>query len=72
MSTFGFGPDMIDFRIVMVAPASENLLEGDVWSGRAARRPPPAAFDHRDAWVLTLPAAMMLSGSLYWLFSHLF
>jgi inorganic phosphate transporter, PiT family len=24
------------------------------------------------AWVLTLPAAMMLSGSLYWLFSHLF
>jgi inorganic phosphate transporter, PiT family len=24
------------------------------------------------AWVLTLPAAMILSGSLYWLFSHLF
>lgn len=24
------------------------------------------------AWVLTLPAAMMLSGLLYWLFSHLF
>lgn len=24
------------------------------------------------AWVLTLPAAMLLSGSLYWLFSHLF
>ena len=24
------------------------------------------------AWVLTLPAAMMLSGSLYFVFSHLF
>jgi inorganic phosphate transporter, PiT family len=24
------------------------------------------------AWVLTLPSAMILSGSLYWLFSHLF
>jgi inorganic phosphate transporter, PiT family len=24
------------------------------------------------AWVLTLPAAIALSGSLYWLFSHLF
>jgi PiT family inorganic phosphate transporter len=24
------------------------------------------------AWVLTLPAAIVLSGSLYWLFSHLF
>ena len=24
------------------------------------------------AWVLTLPAAVVLSGSLYWLFSHLF
>jgi len=24
------------------------------------------------AWVLTLPAAMFLSGSLYWLFSKLF
>ncbi len=24
------------------------------------------------AWVLTLPAAILLSGSLYWLFSHLF
>ncbi|HSB98014.1 MAG TPA: inorganic phosphate transporter, partial [Spongiibacteraceae bacterium] len=24
------------------------------------------------AWVLTLPAAMILSGSLYWLFTHLF
>jgi PiT family inorganic phosphate transporter len=24
------------------------------------------------AWVLTLPAAMLLSGSLYWLFSKLF
>ncbi|PLP96874.1 inorganic phosphate transporter [Cupriavidus pauculus] len=24
------------------------------------------------AWVLTLPAAIMLSGGLYWLFSHLF
>jgi hypothetical protein len=24
------------------------------------------------AWVLALPAVMMLSGSLYWLFSHLF
>jgi len=24
------------------------------------------------AWVLTLPAAIILSGSLYWLFSHLF
>jgi len=24
------------------------------------------------AWVLTLPMAMMLSGSLYWLFTHLF
>jgi inorganic phosphate transporter, PiT family len=24
------------------------------------------------AWVLTLPVAMILSGSLYWLFSHLF
>jgi len=24
------------------------------------------------AWVLTLPVAIMLSGSLYWLFSHLF
>jgi PiT family inorganic phosphate transporter len=24
------------------------------------------------AWVLTLPAAMLLSGSLYWLFTHLF
>lgn len=24
------------------------------------------------AWVLTLPVAMLLSGSLYWLFSHLF
>ncbi|MET3123094.1 PiT family inorganic phosphate transporter [Oxalobacteraceae bacterium GrIS 2.11] len=24
------------------------------------------------AWVLTLPAAIMLSGSLYWLFSHIF
>ena len=24
------------------------------------------------AWVLTLPAAMLLSGCLYWLFSHLF
>ena len=24
------------------------------------------------AWVLTLPAAMLLSGSLYWIFSHLF
>jgi len=24
------------------------------------------------AWVLTLPAAVILSGSLYWLFSHLF
>ena len=24
------------------------------------------------AWVLTLPAAILLSGSLYWLFTHLF
>jgi PiT family inorganic phosphate transporter len=24
------------------------------------------------AWVLTLPAAILLSGCLYWLFSHLF
>jgi PiT family inorganic phosphate transporter len=24
------------------------------------------------AWVLTLPAAMLLSGGLYWIFSHLF
>jgi len=24
------------------------------------------------AWILTLPAAMLLSGSLYWLFSHVF
>jgi len=24
------------------------------------------------AWVLTLPAAILLSGSLYWLFVHLF
>ena len=24
------------------------------------------------AWVLTLPAAMVLSGSLYFVFSHLF
>ena len=24
------------------------------------------------AWVLTLPAAMVLSGLLYWLFRHLF
>jgi inorganic phosphate transporter, PiT family len=24
------------------------------------------------AWVLTLPAAIALSGSLYWVFSHLF
>jgi inorganic phosphate transporter, PiT family len=24
------------------------------------------------AWVLTLPAAIVLSGSLYWLFVHLF
>jgi len=24
------------------------------------------------AWVLTLPAAMLLSGSLYWLFAHIF
>jgi inorganic phosphate transporter, PiT family len=24
------------------------------------------------AWVLTLPAAIVLSGSLYWLFTHLF
>jgi len=23
------------------------------------------------AWVLTLPSAMLLSGGLYWLFSHL-
>jgi inorganic phosphate transporter, PiT family len=24
------------------------------------------------AWILTLPAAMMISGTLYWLFSRLF
>jgi PiT family inorganic phosphate transporter len=24
------------------------------------------------AWVLTLPAAIVLSGSLYWLFRHIF
>jgi len=24
------------------------------------------------AWVLTLPSAILLSGSLYWLFSHVF
>jgi PiT family inorganic phosphate transporter len=24
------------------------------------------------AWVLTLPAAIVLSGSLYWLFRHVF
>jgi PiT family inorganic phosphate transporter len=24
------------------------------------------------AWVMTLPAAMLLSGSLYYIFSHLF
>jgi len=24
------------------------------------------------AWVLTLPMAMILSGGLYWLFTHLF
>jgi len=24
------------------------------------------------AWVLTLPAAILLSGSLFWLFSHIF
>jgi PiT family inorganic phosphate transporter len=24
------------------------------------------------AWVLTFPAAMLISGSLYWLFSHIF
>jgi PiT family inorganic phosphate transporter len=24
------------------------------------------------AWVLTMPAAILLSGSLYWLFTHLF
>jgi PiT family inorganic phosphate transporter len=23
------------------------------------------------AWVLTLPAAMLLSGTLYWLFTHI-
>jgi phosphate/sulfate permease len=29
--------------------------------------------DQLDAcqWVLTLPAAILLSGSLYWLFTHL-
>jgi PiT family inorganic phosphate transporter len=24
------------------------------------------------AWVLTLPMAILLSGSLYWIFSHIF
>jgi inorganic phosphate transporter, PiT family len=24
------------------------------------------------AWVLTLPAAILLSGSLYWIFVHVF
>jgi PiT family inorganic phosphate transporter len=24
------------------------------------------------AWVLTLPAAMLLAGSLYWLLNHIF
>ena len=24
------------------------------------------------AWVLTLPAAIVISGSLYWVFSHVF
>jgi len=24
------------------------------------------------AWVLTLPAAILLSGTLYWLFTHIF
>jgi PiT family inorganic phosphate transporter len=24
------------------------------------------------AWVLTLPAAILLSGTLYWLFTHVF
>ncbi len=24
------------------------------------------------AWVLTLPAAILISGSLYWIFVHLF
>jgi PiT family inorganic phosphate transporter len=24
------------------------------------------------AWVLTLPAAILISGSLYWVFSHVF
>ena len=24
------------------------------------------------AWVLTLPAAIVLSGSLYWVFAHVF
>ena len=24
------------------------------------------------AWVLTLPVSILLSGSLYWLFSHIF
>jgi len=24
------------------------------------------------AWVLTLPVAVLLSGTLYWLFTHLF
>jgi PiT family inorganic phosphate transporter len=24
------------------------------------------------AWVLTLPVAILLSGSLFWLFSHIF
>jgi len=29
-------------------------------------------FNLMMAWVLTLPAAMLLAGSLYWLLSHIF
>ena len=31
-----------------------------------------AQVTQRSAWVLTLPVAMLMSGSLYWLFTKLF
>ena len=41
---------------------------GGQWFGPAMVDNP----QYRLAWVLTLPAAMMLSGTLYFIFSHLF
>ncbi len=55
--------------------STTHVLSSGVAGTMAANRSGLQASTIRNllmAWVLTLPAAILLSGSLYWLFTHLF